>query len=280
MRSSLSMGGRIAVAAKESTSPALGLQLMISFKLFKAALWRMYLPLVAVQPGLLHVAGTASSDNISQKSLDSFKAAVQTTSNGMAPHAVRDCDIAKPGARLQAASAEPVLPRVADEGLPPGRRSQIGPTTHSADQAQPAPGISSINPLAVPKALEAQQTGFTEMVGACRSSCCILADGLHLQMMIVSGAAFLGSSGLGCTAEQAFASTTAGAALASSLQRVQDQSDYDVLSSTRDDTSKSGMSADEEREPAAHPGLRRRGARAVSPPSGYEHLMHACALTL
>ncbi|KAL0029564.1 hypothetical protein WJX79_004639 [Trebouxia sp. C0005] len=99
-------------------------------------------------------------------------------------------------------------------------------------------------------------------------------------MMIVSGAAFLGSSGLGCTAEQAFASTTAGAALASSLQRVQDQSDYDVLSSTRDDTSKSGMSADEEREPAAHPGLRRRGARAVSPPSGYEHLMHACALTL
>lgn len=61
MRSSLSMGGRIAVAAKESTSPALGLQLMISFKLFKAALWRMYLPLVAVQPGLLHVAGMSST---------------------------------------------------------------------------------------------------------------------------------------------------------------------------------------------------------------------------
>jgi len=43
-----------------------------------------------------------------------------------------------------------VQARLADEGLPGGRRSQAGTTALSGGQAQPAPASSRFNPLAVP----------------------------------------------------------------------------------------------------------------------------------
>ncbi|KAL0033760.1 hypothetical protein WJX77_004289 [Trebouxia sp. C0004] len=133
----------------------------------------------------------------------------------------------------------------------------MGLTALSGAQAQPAPGFSSLNPLAVPwdsvlglsrasphehSSVNAH-TGPTH--GLLRSS-----GGLQKPLLyppapgrwltsenddcVLPGLSLLpGGNWLGRTAKQAFASTTGDAALASLLQWVQDQSDYGMESLPR-----------------------------------------------
>ena len=191
---------------------------------------------------VLAQAGTASSNSVSHKPLDYFKAAV-------------------------------------DEGLPHGRRNQIGTTAHSGGQAQPAPGPSnrrfslmerfwkkeeippSLNPLAV---------SWDPVMGLSRAS-----------PHVYSGANAHTAPTHGHLSRGARAVTPP-----TGYPHIMPQWPHNSVAAGGDlDTSESGMSDDED-ESAAHLRLPSypkvfvrnlvscsSGARAVSPPPGLEHIM-------
>ncbi|DBA93288.1 TPA: hypothetical protein ACH3X2_003572 [Trebouxia sp. C0005] len=222
-------------------------------------------------------ADTASSNAISQKPLDSLfafmqsmndlnkdiagmvqtvndKAAVQTACSNMVPRVdsaepIRGCDKAESGASLQVASTGPVQARAAvDEGLPLGRCSQAGPTALAGGQVLPAPGLSSLNHLAAPWD---PILGFSKASPHQHSSANAHTAPIH--GLLRSGARAV-SSHLGCA-------------------HIMPQPHNNVAAGGDLDTSESGMSDDDEVESAAHLRVRRNGARAMSPPSGCEHIM-------
>ncbi len=191
---------------------------------------------------VLAQAGTASSNSISHKPLDYFKAAV-------------------------------------DEGLPHGSRSQIGTTTHSGGQAQPAPASSKLNHLAVPwdpvlglsKALPHVHSNANTLTAP---TCGHLSSGARA-MSPPPGYPHI-------MPQWPQHNVAAGGDLNTSESGMSDDEDESGMS---DDEDVSGMSDDED-ESAAHlrlpsypkcfvrkPVFRSSGARAVSPPPGFEHIM-------
>ena len=190
---------------------------------------------------VLAQAGTASSNSVSHKPLDYFKAAV-------------------------------------DEGLPHGRRNQVGTTAHSGGQAQPAPGPSSRRyslmerfwkKEEIPKSLNPLAVSWDPVLGLSRAS-------PHVY------------SGANAHTAPTHGHLSSGARAVSpppGLEHMMPHPHDNVAAGGDLDTSESGMSDDED-ESAAHLRLpsypkvfvrnlvsRSSGARAVSPPPGLEHMM-------
>ncbi len=191
---------------------------------------------------VLAQAGTASSNSISHKPLDYFKAAV-------------------------------------DEGLPHGSRSQIGTMTHSGGQAQPAPASSKLNHLAVP---------WDPVLGLARASPHVYSSA-HTLAAPTYGHLSSGARAVSpppgyphIVPQWPHHNVATGGDLNTSESGMSDDEEESGVS---DDEEESGISDDEE-DSAAHlrlpsypkcfvrkPVFRSSGARAVSLPPGFEHIM-------